>query len=530
MGTEESKAQWHNPAKDVPYNFEPELDHDIKVTHNNLANAEQTLGTTMDVQISSDPICSSAGCTQYEHPHPKSHPMDYFVPNFGVDHDILANDAALKAAEKQLNHKLVIADRPKWPQDYPVPNFGVDQDILDAQASIAGAEDKLGAWNPKQDENGYWLVPQPFDNKSYNYHNRDVYVQLDAETESDPICSSAGCTQYEHPKLETYPMDYPVPNFGVDHEILDSHSNTAIAEKQLGHKWVWEKLEPTEPVIYDDSKPLDVEIQHSLGSMEQQEGIHGAWNPPQDKDGNYIVPQAIDNRSYSYASDDANVQLRDDPICSSAGCTQYKHPEAPAGHPVDYPVPSFGADPDMEATANSIAIGEKQYNHKIIMGTEESKAQWHNPAKDVDYNFAPELDHDIKVTHTNLANAEATLGTTMLQTESLSDPICSSAGCTQYKWPEAPAGHPVDYPVPSFGADPDIEANFQSLAAAEKIRKHHWNFEFLPTPINPAKKTLYDWTTPLDPEMVHSAESLKLAEEMHGQPMVIWDEPPKVIE
>jgi hypothetical protein len=145
---------------------------------------------------------------------------------------------------------------------------------------------------------------------------------------------------------------------------------------------------------------------------------------------------------------------------------------------MDYPVPSFGADPDVETTANSISIGEAMFNHKIIMATDESKAQWHNVAKDTEYNFAPELDHDISVTHSNLANAQEALGTTMLQTQSSSqsDPICSSAGCTQYKHPDPPAGHPMDYPVPDFGVDHDIVSGFQSLAAAEKIRNHHWDF------------------------------------------------------
>tara|TARA_B110000285_G_scaffold226539_1_gene286467 strand:+ start:809 stop:1069 length:261 start_codon:yes stop_codon:yes gene_type:complete len=41
-----------------------------------------------NIQLDSDPICSSAGCTQYKAPEVKTHPMDYFVPNFGVDHHI----------------------------------------------------------------------------------------------------------------------------------------------------------------------------------------------------------------------------------------------------------------------------------------------------------------------------------------------------------------------------------------------------------------------------------------------------------
>ena len=44
------------------------------------------------------------------------------------------------------------------------------------------------------------------------------------------------------------------------------------------------------------------------------------------------------------------------------------------------------------------------------MGTEENKEKFHNKAKDVDYNFAPELDHNIVDSQANLANAENTLG------------------------------------------------------------------------------------------------------------------------
>jgi len=42
------------------------------------------------VAIQSDPHCSSAGCTQYLFPKSKEddHPVDYFVPNFGMDKDI----------------------------------------------------------------------------------------------------------------------------------------------------------------------------------------------------------------------------------------------------------------------------------------------------------------------------------------------------------------------------------------------------------------------------------------------------------
>jgi len=46
-------------------------------------------------------------------------------------------------------------------------------------------------------------------------------------TSSDPIYSSVGLTQYMHPKPAKDPwapakQDYPVNNFGVDRDIIDT--------------------------------------------------------------------------------------------------------------------------------------------------------------------------------------------------------------------------------------------------------------------------------------------------------------------
>jgi hypothetical protein len=35
------------------------------------------------------------------------------------------------------------------------------------------------------------------------------------------------------------------------------------------------------------------------------------------------------------------------------------------------------------------------HGHKLVMGTPESKAKYHNVAKDTNYNFNPALDADI---------------------------------------------------------------------------------------------------------------------------------------
>ena len=52
---------------------------------------------------------------------------------------------------------------------------------------------------------------------------------------SDPICSSAGCTQYQHPSQDTHKKDYSVPNFGKDLDIRTSEDSAKKAEEALGH-------------------------------------------------------------------------------------------------------------------------------------------------------------------------------------------------------------------------------------------------------------------------------------------------------
>jgi hypothetical protein len=56
------------------------------------------------------------------------------------------------------------------------------------------------------------------------------------ELNSDPICSSSGCDQYKHPdsKDETWDMNYPVPNFGMDRDISGGLENMKVAEKIVG--------------------------------------------------------------------------------------------------------------------------------------------------------------------------------------------------------------------------------------------------------------------------------------------------------
>jgi hypothetical protein len=56
-------------------------------------------------------------------------------------------------------------DQPKGhPLDYFVPNFGVDEDVKMTQDNINEQEKKHGKWQPKLDSNGVWIVPEAHSN------------------------------------------------------------------------------------------------------------------------------------------------------------------------------------------------------------------------------------------------------------------------------------------------------------------------------------------------------------------------------
>ena len=115
------------------------------------------------LQLQSDPICSSAGCTQYKQEDKgPGYPMDYPVPNFGVDEDVGYTENNIKMAEIERKHVMTAVFKPVdgTPRNYFVPDFGVDEDIAGVQDSIAWSQNDFGTtWTPIQDANGYWDVP-----------------------------------------------------------------------------------------------------------------------------------------------------------------------------------------------------------------------------------------------------------------------------------------------------------------------------------------------------------------------------------
>lgn len=120
----------------------------------------------------------------------------------------------------------------------------MDKDMIDSLKNLENAEAAHGTWTlpPRNATKAY----QPANNTQILNitlaaakktvappQKSALAVSADVHQKDDPICSSAGCTQYKHPVLETYPMDYPVPNFGVDHEIV--HTQDHIAQLEAVH-------------------------------------------------------------------------------------------------------------------------------------------------------------------------------------------------------------------------------------------------------------------------------------------------------
>ena len=115
-------------------------------------------------------------------------------------------------------------------------------------------------------------------NKHVNVGVR-FYPEEMVQVESDPICSSANafCTEWKKDK-DGHPMNYFVPNFGVDRLMNENHASLLWAEKNRNHTWIVKKedIKPKEPVQYGDA-PLDNDIIHSLANTKTAETKFGQW-------------------------------------------------------------------------------------------------------------------------------------------------------------------------------------------------------------------------------------------------------------
>lgn len=150
---------------------------------------------------------------------------------------------------------------------------------MDAQSHIAQQEAKHGVWTPVQDSlTGAWTLPSAKDAK-YGL------LQMETDLRDDPICSSAGCVQYKHPKEKPdHDIDYFVPSYGKDHDRIHTDASLNTAENMLGHKWNWVKDTSKDPPrdYFVPNFGMDKDIADSLGNLKQSTTKHGTWDLPKD--------------------------------------------------------------------------------------------------------------------------------------------------------------------------------------------------------------------------------------------------------
>jgi len=151
FGTDASKAKWANPAKKVLYDYNPELDGNMKDALHNLSSTEKKMDHEYKlIQLESDPICDSSGCNQFKHPDSKvaDWPRDYGVPSFGMDRSISDSLTNLNVAEKITGQKWSW-DSDKYKGFYKAAdtnyNFApkLDGEIITSQANLAATEKVL---------------------------------------------------------------------------------------------------------------------------------------------------------------------------------------------------------------------------------------------------------------------------------------------------------------------------------------------------------------------------------------------------
>merc|ERR1711934_853330 len=120
-------------------------------------------------------------------------------------------------AETAADQKLQ-ADMDKNDKDYFIPNFGVDHDIITTQNNYKKAGGKLAQQESVPACNSHTHPGCKDAGTSAPEHlaplwKTDVQVDDLLQLESDPICNSSGCDQYLHPKKkDAHPVNYPVPD------------------------------------------------------------------------------------------------------------------------------------------------------------------------------------------------------------------------------------------------------------------------------------------------------------------------------
>jgi len=110
----------------------------------------------------------------------------------------------------------------------------------------------------------------------------------------------------------------------------------------LNHKFTPDGAD-VQGAIFKKSTGLEDDVTMTQSNIAESEKLYGKFVPVKDYDGLWRVGKEDQN----VVQLDADIHLDSDPICSSAGCDQYKHEGKDRGYDINYPVPSFGMDRDI---------------------------------------------------------------------------------------------------------------------------------------------------------------------------------------
>ena len=72
------------------------------------------------------------------------YPVNYYIPNFGVDHSILASMNSLRIAEKEEKKELKAKFVQESSPDMRIPDLGKDEDVKNSLASIDETQKETG--------------------------------------------------------------------------------------------------------------------------------------------------------------------------------------------------------------------------------------------------------------------------------------------------------------------------------------------------------------------------------------------------
>jgi len=179
--------------------------------------------------------------------------MDYPVPHFGQDHDILTTWNSLDVAEALKQHRWNLAhDWDKKPDDPIKYNFNMDldDDIEMTHEHLNEAEKKLKhKWEYKAvqlDSDEQLYTDSEFQElmRQHKQVNPAVYTNpiALAKLTSDPIFGSADVPLPEHDMASEGKkiVVYPDPDEqGLDEDILNTHTNLASSQKYWKHNWAY---------------------------------------------------------------------------------------------------------------------------------------------------------------------------------------------------------------------------------------------------------------------------------------------------